>query len=76
MKTQSISPSLVDANREFADLVKTVRLRALWFIAPHARIDIGAPEADRILQAITQSGDRSAWLRARKLMSWRSQHCK
>jgi len=71
-----VMPSVSDANREFADLVRTVRLRALWFIAPDAQLDIGAPEADRILLAITRAGDRTAWLRARKLLAWRSQHCK
>ncbi len=56
--------------------MQTMHLRALWFIDPDAKIDIGAPEADRILQAITRAGDRKAWLKARKLLTWRSQHCK
>jgi len=76
MKTHRLPSSAADANREFADLLRTMHLRALWFIAPDARIDIEAPEAARILEAITKSGDREAWLRARKLLTWRLQHCK
>lgn len=68
--------SMVEANHEFTDLVNSLRLRALWFLAPDARIEITCPEADRILSAIALAGDRTAWRRARKLQAWRSLHCK
>ncbi len=65
-----------EANREFADLVDSLRLRALWYLAPDVRVEITRPEADRILNAIARAGDRAAWLRARRLQAWRSLHCK
>lgn len=68
--------STIEANREFTDLVNSLRLRALWFLAPDTQIEITRPEAGRVLDAIARAGDRTAWQRARKLQTWRLHHCK
>ena len=70
------SVSITEANREFTNLVSSLHLRALWFLAPDAQIEITRPEADRVLTAIVRAGDRTAWQRARKLQAWRLHHCK
>lgn len=68
--------STTEANRELTDLMNSLHLRALWYLAPDAQIEITRPEAVRVLDAILRAGDRTAWQRARKLQAWRLHHCK
>ena len=74
--TDNTDFSVAEANQVFVDLADSVRARALWFLAPDAHLDIAAPEADRILDAIVRGADRETWLRARRLQKWRLHHCR
>jgi hypothetical protein len=74
---QSASPhSAAEVRQEFSDLVSLWRSRALWFLADDAQPDLLQPGAEGVLRAILRAGDREAWIRARKLLAWRSQHCR
>ena len=66
--------TIEDARAEFADLVRSQRLNALWFLSPSVDPQFDDPQAARYLAAIAQHGDREVWRRARRLLTWRSRH--
>lgn len=68
--------TIEDARAEFADLVRTQRLNALWFLSSAADPQFDAPQAERYLAAIAQHGNREVWQRARRLQTWRSRYFK
>lgn len=68
--------SYPEARREFVDLVRQEQTRALWFMRLPLTADIADKNADSILDHIAQKGDRSVWLRARRLKKWRLRNIK
>ena len=52
-------------------LVEANRLQCLWFMKENF-LPRSAVEADRVLTAIEQHGDRQAWVKAREMREWLS----
>ena len=65
---QALPPDILEALHR---LVEANRLQCLWFMKEEY-LPRSAAEADRVLEAIEQHGDRQAWVKARELRAWLS----
>ena len=67
-ETRPLPPDKLEAVRR---LVEANRLQCLWFMKEDY-LPRSAAEAERVLTAIEQHGDRQAWVKARELRAWLS----
>jgi len=66
--TRPLPPDMLEAVRR---LVEANRLQCLWFMKEDY-LPRSTAEAERVLTAIEQHGDRQAWVKAREMREWLS----
>lgn len=63
----------MDESFQYVELIKECRMQCLWFLKPD-RIPAEREAQLYALDCVERYGDRAAFIQARKLKQWLSQH--